>query len=81
MGADPLLRARLAMDRARVLTLLGCVLLLPPLASVFALDARVLGVPLTLGYLFFVWAVLIVLTWRLAHRMEDDSPPQDVPRQ
>ncbi len=46
-------------DRALILPLLGCFLLLPPLAGIFQLDFRVFGIPVTALYLFGVWAVLI----------------------
>ena len=46
-------------DRALVLLLVGCLLLTPPLAGIFQLDIRVLGIPFTGFYLFAVWAALI----------------------
>ncbi len=46
-------------DRALVLLLVGCLLLTPPLAGIFQLDIKVLGIPFTGFYLFAVWGGLI----------------------
>ncbi|MEM7508358.1 MAG: hypothetical protein AAF415_16620 [Pseudomonadota bacterium] len=56
-------------DRAAILLLLGVVLLMPPAAAIFNLDARIGGLPLTLVYLFAVWAGLIVLTALLSRQL------------
>ena len=47
-------------DRALILPLVGCLLLIPPLAGIFQIDLRVFGIPFTAFYLFFVWGALIV---------------------
>jgi hypothetical protein len=68
---------RKAQDRARVLPLVGLILLLPPVAGVLRLEGAVFGVPLTLAYLFLVWALLIVAAALLSRRLraELDAAP------
>lgn len=61
-------------DQALVLLLAGVVLLFPPLAGIFQLDGRIAGVPLTLIYLFTVWAGLILGAAKLARRLRDTDP-------
>jgi len=62
---------------ALVLTLLGALLFMPPLAMVFQLHRRVLGVPAELIYLFVAWVLLLAATWWLSRRLpregEDES--------
>ncbi len=70
-------RVRRTRDRALVLLLLGLVLLLPPVAQIFHLDSKIAGIPVTLLYLFTVWAVLIVGTAWLAPRLSETDDPQD----
>jgi hypothetical protein len=48
-------------QRLIALFLLGCLLLDYPLFSLFAGPAQLFGVPLIYLYVFFVWALLIVL--------------------
>jgi hypothetical protein len=43
------------------LFLLGCLLLNYPLLSLFNLPRLIWGIPLVYAYIFFVWAMLIVL--------------------
>jgi hypothetical protein len=57
-------------DRALILPLVGSLLLLPPLAGLFQLDIRVLGIPFTGLYLFAVWAALIAGSAALARRLQ-----------
>ena len=71
-------------DRATILLILGVVLLMPPLAGVFNLEARIAGIPLTLVYLFSVWAVLIVGTAVMSGRLgrgerNEDGEDRDEP--
>ena len=70
-------RQRKTRDRALILTLVGLVLLMPPIAGVFQVPGRVFGVPLALVYLFIVWALLIAGAARLAPALlqtaEDDD--------
>ena len=65
-------------DRALVLLLVGCLLLLPPLAGIFQLDMRVLGIPFTGFYLFTVWGALIAGAAVLSRRLMN-SPGWDNP--
>ncbi len=61
---------------ALFLTVLGSLLLLPPLASVFQLQRRFLGIPVELIYLFTCWVVLIFAAFWLSRRLphEPESP-------
>ncbi len=54
---------------ALVLTLLGALMFLPPLASVLQIERRVLGIPAEVIYLFLVWLLLIVGAWWLGKRL------------
>jgi hypothetical protein len=70
-------------DRALVLLLVGCLLLTPPLASIFQLDLRIMGIPFTGIYLFVVWGALIAGAAFLSRRMHssadwDDSESEQV---
>lgn len=60
-------------DRALVLVLVGCALLTPPLAGIFQIDARILGIPFTGLYLFVVWAALIVGAAALSGRLSSSA--------
>ncbi len=66
---DAQLRARKLRDGALFLPLVGLVLLMPPVADLFAVDRRILGVPVVVAYVFAVWAGLILLALRLAARL------------
>ncbi len=67
--ADQPLRNRKARDRAAILPLIGALLLTPPLAGIFQIEARIGGVPFLLVYLFAVWALLIAGAAVLARRL------------
>ena len=67
-----------ARDVARIVTLLGAVLLLPPVVVLFATDVRVGGLPLIVVYLFGVWLALIGCARVLAHRLEPPPPDASV---
>ena len=58
-SAGPPISNRKIRDRAALLPVIGLILLIPPIANVFQLDARVAGIPFTALYLFGVWALLI----------------------
>lgn len=47
-------------DRALMLPLLGLVFLVPPVADIFRMEVRLAGIPLTVVYLFTIWALLII---------------------
>jgi hypothetical protein len=55
-----------------VLTLLGALLLLPPLVLVFNQPISHFGLPQIVVYLFVVWLLLIGATGLLSHRL----PPE-----
>lgn len=78
---DQPLRRQKIRDRAIVLPLVGLVMLMPPVASIFQVDARVAGVPFTVLYLFGAWAILIVggaiLARELRVYLEDADVPED----
>ena len=69
--ADQPLRHRKARDRALILPLIGALLLTPPVAGIFQLDARIGGVPFLLVYLFAVWAALIAGAAVLSRRLRE----------
>lgn len=73
--ADQPLRHRKTRDRALILPLAGLILLTPPVAGVFHLDAKIAGVPFTLVYLFAVWALLIAGAAALSRRLRGDGEP------
>jgi len=60
-------------DRSMILLLVGCLLLTPPLAAIFQLDIRILGIPFTGFYLFAVWAGLIAGAAALSTRMQKNA--------
>jgi len=60
-------------DRGLVLLLVGCLLLTPPLAGIFQIDVRVLGIPFTGFYLFAVWGGLIIGAAALSRRIQKNS--------
>ena len=64
---------------ARIVTLLGVVVVMPPVVTLFLSDARIGGVPLIVAYLFAVWLALIGSARLLAHRL--DPRPPDTSRQ
>jgi len=53
-------KGRRARDRSAVLLFIGVVLMLPPLAGIGLSDKLLFGIPVTLLYVFVVWAGLIV---------------------
>lgn len=61
-----------------VLTVLGFLLLVPPLVHLFNHDLRIAGVPQIVVYLFGVWLALILGTVVLTRHLEPDRiDPQD----
>ena len=57
--------------RLVALFLLGCLLLNYPIFSLFAGVTHVLGIPLLYVYVFFVWALLIVVMACVIERRSD----------
>lgn len=68
--SDPALRARKLRDASIILPLAGLILLMPPVAAVFALPAHLAGVPLAVAYVFLVWAVLILGARLIGRRLQ-----------
>ena len=65
---------------ALFLSLLGVLLILPPLAVVFQLERRLFGVPLEVIYLFVCWLGLIVAAFWLGRRLPREAeaePPSE----
>ncbi len=65
---------------ALFLSLLGVLLILPPLAVVFQLERRLFGIPLEVIYLFVCWLGLIAAAFwlgrRLPHETEAEPPSE-----
>jgi hypothetical protein len=57
---------------ALFLTIAGALLIMPPLAVVFQVHRRFLGIPSEVIYLFLVWAALIVGAWWLGKRLPSE---------
>ena len=57
-----------------LLTVLGVVLMLPPLVYVFDQPIAHFGIPQIVFYLFAVWLILIVGTALLTHALPPDDP-------
>jgi hypothetical protein len=65
---------------ALFLSLLGVLLILPPLAVVFQLERRLFGVPLEVIYLFVCWLGLIGAAFWLGRRLPREAeaePPTE----
>ncbi|MEM7527930.1 MAG: hypothetical protein AAF416_09640 [Pseudomonadota bacterium] len=63
-------------DAAMALPVAGAILLASPLSFVFAVDARVLGIPIVVAYVFVAWAALIFAAWAVGRRVLADTGPQ-----
>jgi hypothetical protein len=79
--ADP---ARI-LDVARILPIVGMVLLMPPLIELFVADRWIGGVPLIVAYVFGVWLALIACAAWLARRLgkpavDEGEPSGGAPR-
>ena len=75
--SDHSLTDRKIRDRSLVLLVVGCLLLTPPLASVFQIDIRIMGIPFTGLYLFTVWGALIIGAAVLSRRMQSQAERDD----
>jgi hypothetical protein len=66
---------------ALFLTILGAMLIMPPLALLFQIERRFLGVPAEVIYLFVVWAGMIFGAWWLGRHLprdrESETPEDD----
>lgn len=76
-AADPAGGARKARDAAMALPIVGTILFLPPVAQIFAVEGRVLGVPVAVFYLFAVWGCLIAGAWWAGGRLLATEPPAE----
>ena len=71
------------MDRRKLesaalfLTIVGALLIMPPLAVVFQIERRVFGLPAEVIYLFIVWLLLILGAWWLGKRLPRQSSEDD----
>lgn len=77
--SDQPLRHRKTRDRALILPLVGLILLTPPLAGIFQLDAKIAGVPFTAIYLFAAWGLLIAGAAALSRQLRDGAGPAETP--
>ena len=67
------LTSRRVRDRSVILLLIGLALLVSPMAGIFEIDAKLSGIPVTLIYLFAVWAGLIVGAALLSRQLRNSS--------
>lgn len=71
------------MDRRKIestallVTILGAMLLTPPLTLIFQRPVRLFGVPLELIYIFVVWAGLCAAAFWLGRKLPADSTLKD----
>jgi hypothetical protein len=68
------------LDIARLLPIVGIVLLMPPLIALFVVDRWIGGVPLIVAYVFGVWLALIACAAWLARRLKTLSRDGDAGR-
>ena len=80
-NADPASDARKARDAAMALPLVGVVVMLPPVAQIFAIDGRILGIPVPFVYIFGVWAALIAGARVAGRRVLETEAPRERPSQ
>ncbi len=62
-----------ARDAILAATVLGALLLLPPILPYFDRPVTMLGMPLIVVYLFGVWLAVIGIGWKLSRRLPADS--------
>ena len=67
---DIAMRDRKTRDAALILPIVGLLFLIPPFASIFAIEGRIFGIPVLVAYIFTVWALLILAARVLAKRIE-----------
>lgn len=71
-------RSARAREAAGLLPILGLLLLMPPVITLFVAKVHIAGVPLIVAYLFGVWLALIVCAALLARRLRQ-RPPRSSP--
>ena len=64
---------RKLVSAALFVTILGALLVLTPLANVFQLQGRFLGVPAEMIYLFVCWFLLVAAAFWLSRRLPHDG--------
>jgi hypothetical protein len=84
VAADPGLALRKARDTALAVPLVGVILLMPPVAQIFAVEGRIFGLPVAVAYVFGVWLALIVAArrtgrWIIESEAGAGSPPAPEP--
>ncbi len=72
-GQERRISQRKIRDRSIALVLAGIVALMPPIAGVALIDAKLFGLPVALIYIFAVWALLIVGATMLARPLRDSD--------
>ncbi len=70
---------RKAVERALILPLIGLLLLIPPIATIFEIESRFFGIPFTVIYLFVIWAILIFSAFRLSRQLQNFEDPAEDP--
>lgn len=61
-------------DRSLALLLVGTILLTPPVAGISLIDGKLAGIPVSLLYIFCVWAFLIFGAALLARPLRSTQP-------
>ena len=70
---EPRISGRKIRDRSIALLLVGIMLLLPPIAGMSHVDSKIGGVPVSLLYVFVVWAFLIAGAAALSRPLLDSQ--------
>lgn len=63
------------------LPVLGAMLVLPPIVMLFDVNVSIFGIPLIVGYMFFVWLFLVVASYILTRglpRAETEARKADL---
>jgi hypothetical protein len=60
-----------------LLTIMGLIVIVPPVVTLFNHDAAFLGMPQIVVYLFSIWLLLILGTVALTHFLAPDRIRQD----
>lgn len=71
--AERAFRRRRRQDAALVLPLLGVLLLATPVLALFTKEISIFGAPLPFLYVFGVWFILILLSRRMARKLDRDE--------
>jgi hypothetical protein len=71
--ADRAFRRRRNQDAALAVPVLGCFLLLTPVLNLFGSAGTLLGIPVSVLYIFTLWIGLIMIAYSLARAMSTDQ--------